>query len=64
VRDDIIKQGLPVTSHMVYSEMKRELLQPISFSAQVAANTFLRDWAHDGEQDSNLLVCYLRNIKK
>ncbi len=62
VRNDIIKQGLPLTRHIVYSEMKRELLRPISISAQMSPNTFLREWVQDGERDSNRLVRYLRDF--
>jgi diguanylate cyclase (GGDEF)-like protein len=64
VRDDIIKNGLPLTSNTVYSEVKSELLRPISISEQMAANTFLHEWVQDGERDSNRLLGYLRKIKK
>jgi diguanylate cyclase (GGDEF)-like protein len=63
VREDIINQGLPLTSDTVYSEIQRELLRPISISAQMAENTFLREWAQAGEIDSGPVVRYLRNIK-
>jgi diguanylate cyclase (GGDEF)-like protein len=63
VRDNIVNQGLPLTSDTVYSEVQRELLRPISISAQMAENTFLRDWMLAGETDIGPVVRYLRNIK-
>jgi diguanylate cyclase (GGDEF)-like protein len=63
VRENIINQGLPLTSDTVYSEVQRELLQPVSISAQMAENTFLRDWVLAGETDIGPVVRYLRNIK-
>lgn len=63
VRDNIVNQGLPLTSDTVYSEVQRELLRPISISAQMAENTFLREWVQAGETDIGPVVRYLRNIK-
>ena len=63
IRNNIINQGLPLTSDTVYSEVQRELLQPVSISAQMAENTFLRDWVLAGETDIGPVVRYLRNIK-
>jgi diguanylate cyclase (GGDEF)-like protein len=63
VRENIVNQGLPLTSDTVYSEVQRELLRPISISAQMAENTFLRDWVQAGETDPAPVVRYLRNIR-
>jgi diguanylate cyclase (GGDEF)-like protein len=39
-------------------------LRPIFISAQMAENTFLREWIEVGEPDSGAVVRYLANIKK
>jgi diguanylate cyclase (GGDEF)-like protein len=64
VRANIIEQGLPQTGDNVYSEIQKDILRPIAISAQMAQNTFMRDWLLSGERDPSQVVRYLANIKQ
>ena len=63
MRDTIIESTLPLTSDNVYSEIQRDLLQPIFIASLMAHDTFLRDWAINGEQDEDSITRYLHEIK-
>ncbi len=64
VRTNIIEQGLPQTGDNVYSEIQKDILRPIAISAQMAQDTFMRDWLLSGERDPRQVVRYLDNIKQ
>lgn len=63
MRDNIIKSTLPLTSDNVYSEIQRDLLQPIFIASLMAHDTFLRDWAINGEKDEDSITRYLNEIQ-
>lgn len=63
VRRNIVESGLPLTSDSIYSEIQRDLLSPVFVSSLMAQDTFLRDWALDGEKDAGAVTKYLREIK-
>ncbi len=63
VRKTIAESTLPLTSDNVYSEIQRDLLRPVFIASLMASDTFLRDWAIDGEQDEAAIVKYLNEIK-
>jgi len=54
---------LPLTSDNIYSEIQRDLLQPVLVSSLMAHDTFVHDWVAAGEQNSEAIVRYLRNIQ-
>ena len=61
---DLIKTNeLPLTSDNIYSEIQRDLLQPIFISSLMANDTFLKDWVINGEQDIGKITKYLKEIK-
>jgi diguanylate cyclase (GGDEF)-like protein len=60
---DISEKGLPITGDTIYSEIQKDFLRPISVSAQMAQDTFVRDWILQGENDPNLIAKYLNEIK-
>ncbi len=60
----ITEQTLPITGDNVYSEIQKDILRPIFVSSQMAQDTFVRDWIIDGEQDSAVIIKYLKEIKK
>lgn len=64
IRSSITDQALPLTGDNVYSEIQRDIVQPIFISSQMASNTFLRDWLISGEQDQAQVVRYLQEVKK
>lgn len=64
LRNNISSQSLPLTSDNIYSEIQKDIVQPTLISAEMAGNTFLRDWLLSGEQNINEVVRYIRSIKE
>lgn len=60
----ILTGELPLTGDNIYSEIQRDLLQPIFVSSLMATDTFLRDWVIAGEQDETQIRKYLNEIRK
>ena len=54
---------LPLISDNIYSEIQKELLQPIHNSSIMANDEFLVNWVLSGEQDLEEVVRYLQRIK-
>jgi len=63
VRDGIVQGELPLTADNIYSEIQKDLLQPIFISSMMAHDTFLRDWVIGGEHDPAQIAKYLDEIK-
>ncbi|MBK1876860.1 sensor histidine kinase [Pelagicoccus mobilis] len=63
VRQTIVETSLPLTSDNVYSEIQRDLLRPVFISSLMANDTFLKDWALQGEVDESAITKYLHEIK-
>lgn len=63
LRAEIKATALPLTSDNVYSEIQRDLVQPVSISSFMANDTFLRDWVIDGEKNELKIQNYLSRIK-
>ncbi len=61
--ETISETALPLTSDNIYSEIQRDLLQPIFISSLMAQDTFLRDWTIGGETDPDQVIRYLREIQ-
>ncbi|NVJ93856.1 MAG: GGDEF domain-containing protein [Methylocystaceae bacterium] len=59
----ISETALPLTSNNIYSEIQRDLLQPIFISSLMAQDTFMRDWTLSGEKDSSQMIRYLKEIQ-
>jgi diguanylate cyclase (GGDEF)-like protein len=64
IRGNIVQQNLPLTGDSIYSEVQRQILQPVFISAQMAENTFLRDWILNGERDQSKITQYLGAIQQ
>lgn len=64
IRDNIVNTELPLTSDTVYSEIQKDLVQPILVSSMMAHDTFLRDWALGGERDTAQVTRYLAEIMR
>ncbi|CAB3753545.1 sensor histidine kinase [Paraburkholderia solisilvae] len=62
IRQSIIDTELPLTSDNAYSEIQRDLIQPIVISTMMAHDTFLRDWVLSGEGDVRQVTNYLHEI--
>jgi signal transduction histidine kinase len=63
LRKTITESTLPLTSDNVYSEIQHDLLSPIIIASLMASDTFLRDWAIQGEKEESAIVKYLHEIK-
>lgn len=64
IRDSIAKQALPLTADNIYSEIQRDILQPVVISSLMSQDTFLREWILGGERDPGQIVRYLKEIKE
>lgn len=64
LKQNISENSLPITGDNVYSEIQKDILKPVFVSAQMAHDTFVRDWILNGEQDTNLITKYLKEIKE
>jgi diguanylate cyclase (GGDEF)-like protein len=58
------QEMLPLTSDNIYSEIQRDLLQPLLISSLMANDVFVFDWANDGEKDASRMTSYLAQIQK
>ncbi len=62
IHQEIILQGLPLTRDNIYSELSGELMRPLLVSSSMANDTFLQDWAEEGERDLDRITRYLYEI--
>jgi diguanylate cyclase (GGDEF)-like protein len=63
LRNQITYSELPLTSDNIYSEIQRDLLQPLFISSLMASDTFLRDWVINEEQNHEAIIRFLREIQ-
>ncbi|HSX71235.1 MAG TPA: diguanylate cyclase [Pseudomonas sp.] len=63
IRDSIVNTELPLTSDNIYSEIQKDLIRPTQIASMMSRDTFLRDWALDGEQNAVPMTRYLREIQ-
>lgn len=64
VRNELLHSSLPLTGKNIYSEIHAAMMKPILVSSSMANDTFLQDWARNGEQDVFVITKYLNEIKK
>jgi len=64
IRQSISNEQLPLTGDNVYSELQKDIIRPIHISADMAHNTFLRDWLLSGETDTAEITRYLAEVKR
>lgn len=60
----ISEEMLPLTSDNIYSEIQRDLLTPILISSLMSHDTFVRDWATQGELEPERIIHYLDEIQR
>lgn len=63
VRHEIIQNDLPLTRDNIYSELATVLLRPITVSTSMGSDSFLKDWALEGEHDLDKITRYLRQLR-
>lgn len=64
VHSEIVQNDLPLTMNNIYSDLSSELVRPTLVASSMAADTFLKDWVMDGEQDTSHVQKYLLEIKE
>lgn len=64
VHREIVQNDLPLTMNNIYSDLSAELVRPILVASSMAADTFLKDWVMNGEQDTSLVQKYLFEINE
>ncbi|SHO42772.1 sensor domain-containing diguanylate cyclase [Desulfopila aestuarii] len=64
IHREIVQNDLPLTMNNIYSDLSSELTRPILVGSSMAADTFLKDWVMDGEQDEMRVRKYLEEIKE
>ena len=63
LRKALIGNELPLTSNNIYSEIQRDLLQPVFVASLMSNNTFVKDWILTGEQNIASMTRYLTEIR-
>ena len=64
IRAGIINTELPLTSDNVYSEIQKDLVRPILISSTMSRDTYVRDWVLGGEQNTEQITRYLREMQE
>ncbi|MCX4186958.1 sensor domain-containing diguanylate cyclase [Methylophaga sp. OBS4] len=63
IAERLQQEMLPLTSDNIYSEIQRDLLQPLLISSLMANDVFVFDWVNEGEQDPEKMQRYLSQIQ-
>lgn len=63
LRQALINNELPLTSNNIYSEIQRDLLQPVFVASLMANDTLVKDWLLEGEQELDQITRYLDEIR-
>lgn len=64
IADRLQQEMLPLSSDNIYSEIQRDLLQPVLISSLMANDTFVIEWVSDGEKDPERMERYLTQIQE
>lgn len=63
ISERLQQEMLPLTSDNIYSEIQRDLLQPVLISSLMSNDTFVIDWVAAGEQEPAKMQRYLAQIQ-
>ncbi len=64
IADRLQQEMLPLSSDNIYSEIQRDLLQPVLISSLMANDTFVIEWVSEGENDPIRMQRYLKQIQE
>jgi diguanylate cyclase (GGDEF)-like protein len=64
IENEIVTSGLPLTRENIYSEIVKDLMPPLNISSLMANDSFLIEWATEGERDRLPVITYLQNIQE
>lgn len=63
IRETILREELPLSSDNIYSEIQRDLFEPILISSLMANDTFVKDWLLRGETNELEIRRFLARIQ-
>lgn len=64
IEGEIVSSSLPLLRENIYSEIKEDFIPAVNISSMMANDSFLKNWAINGEKDPGEVVQYLREIRK
>ena len=64
LRSNALEETLPLIGDNIYSEIQKDLMRPLDVSSLMSNDTFLKDWALNGEKDVSQITRYLKEIKE
>lgn len=64
IHAEIVRNDLPLTMDNIYSEIVSQMTRPLLVSSSMASDTFLKDWAAQGEQNQEKIIRYLAKINE
>ncbi|WP_043238357.1 sensor domain-containing diguanylate cyclase [Stutzerimonas azotifigens] len=64
LRDNIMRNELPLTANSIYLEIQRDLVVPVQIASAMASDAFMLEWAGQGERNPGLITRYLEDIKR
>ena len=63
ITDEIRTSSLPLLRENIYSEIQQDLLPALNIASMMATDSFLKNWTLRGEQKTDEVVQYLREIR-
>lgn len=64
IHEEIIRNDLPLTMDNIYSELTSDLTRPLLVASSMGSDTFLKDWALEGEVNPDKITRYLDQMKE
>lgn len=64
IRAGILQNELPLSSNNIYSEIQRDLFEPILISSLMANDTFVKAWIMKGEREPGEIIHFLSQIQE
>lgn len=64
IRRDLVSSALPMMRDTIYSEIQVDLVRPVFVASLMASDTFLKEWAQNGERDIGQVSRYLTEISR
>lgn len=62
-RREVSTSTLPLALDALSADLQREFTEPVLLASSMAANSFLADWQAEGENPTEAVVRYLRNVQ-
>ncbi len=63
IEHGLAAQALPLTGDNIYSQIQKDMLQPVFISSLMANDTFMRDWILQGEKEPAQIVRFLTEVQ-